>query len=317
MRKARPARTTAFRSSPRSESKRSLFLAVLIVFLATGVLYWGFANGTSSITNQERLQFVVYGRDTRVYSLGFQDGIHYVISYPAQFKIETPGGFGEYRVGALGHLASQEKDPQIIMRALSAASHSMVRYYFFHPQKTIWYESSTEPSSELPSFFDIFTSESNATLYDRIFLWQALARVSKGDVIAIPASDSTITNPGGDKALSNFKLQKQLEAYLFQEGYRKEDLNVQIIYEHSYKTADRISSILEGSGINVVDISQDVKPTEKPTRCKIAAASSKLLATKTATDLAYFFHCELGVEEIDHSDLQMRLGNVEKDWLIN
>lgn len=307
--------TKAFRASGRAASKRFLSIVVGIVSLAT-ILFLVLSLQKSGTISQERLQFVVYGKDTKVYSLGLTDGIHYVISYPAQYKIETPGGYGEYRVGALGHLVGQEHEARILTRAMSLAAHTMVPYYFYHPSKTIWYDSSTEESEAMPSWYDIATMDSNATLYERFMIWQAVARASRADVIAISAADAHVTNPGGDKALSNYKLQKQLEAYLFQETYRQEEMNIQIIYNTSYKTADRIASILEGAGINVVDISEALDDRQGEQPCVVAASTEQVRASKTAHDVASFYGCRLQVGDVDHSDIQLRLGTAEKTWLI-
>jgi hypothetical protein len=300
----------------RGPKRTFLYVCVGFVALATAYFFFGLSQSVA-IAKQERLQFVVYGEQTKVYSLGMRDGIHYVISYPAQYKIEVPDGYGNYRVGALGRLVYTEKKPELLIRTMSVASHTMLTHYFYRPTKTIWYESSTKESADLPSVYEIFTLESNATLYDRFYIWQALTRVRKGDVIPIPTADARETSPGGDKLLSNRKLQKQLEAYLFQEEYRAEELNVQIIYNLSYKTADRIGSIIEGAGISVVDISQTRKIEGEKGRCRLVAANAQVMQSHTAVDIARFFNCVLMTGDVDHSDLQLILGDQEEEWLIN
>src|SRR3990167_5657241 len=94
------------------------------------------------------------------YSLD-QKNINYLLFFSNSVKVIVPGGYGEYKVGAVGKLVSLEKNPEIIRKTFSAVTATLVDLYFY-PKKTTIYHQDNFNSNEIPTIKEIFLTNSNA-----------------------------------------------------------------------------------------------------------------------------------------------------------
>ena len=92
-------------------NKKNLFAFFIII----GLVYYLFKSITGSVflKGRDKINVVFYGENTRFYSLD-QKNISYLLSFPSSIKVMVPGGYGEYKVGAIGKLASLEKKTNYI-----------------------------------------------------------------------------------------------------------------------------------------------------------------------------------------------------------
>jgi len=271
-----------------------LFIFWLIFFIVTNLKRSVF------LSKKERVNILFYGKKTVVFSLALRNDLSYVIFYPTNLYLVVPGGYGFYRVGALGKLVSLEKKPEIFKKTFSANTSFFLDLYFYPKKEKIYYQE-VEEKNFWPSFFEIFFNSSNANFFDRIFCFYHfwLKKPSFYQKIEINSK--------------SFRRQDFFKKYLgvfYKKKYRKENLTVQIIYSKNYKVADLISQILEGEGIRVVDIS--IEPKDSSKKCFVFYSSKK--PSQTASDIAYFFQCELEKKDTPISDIIIKLGNLEKIW---
>jgi hypothetical protein len=289
--------------------KQSSKISILI-FLLIG-LYFIYKNITSSVflKGRDKINMVFYGENIRFYSLD-RKNVSYLLFFPNSLKVIVPGGYGQYKVGAVGKLVSLEKKPEIIRRTFSAATSSLIDLYFYPKETTIFHQDSLS-SDELPTFKEIFFTNSNANLIDRLFLFYFFTVSDREDYQTI---DLKPFESGHDNAtFDNNAFYKQFQGSFFQKTYRSYDINVQIIYTESYKTALSISQIIEGEGIRVVDLSSQ----EKSLSGCLLVADKKIMTTKTFQRLADFFKCHSKIGETTVSDIILQLGDLEKDWAVN
>src|SRR5689334_15962905 len=103
----------------KSGSKKPLILLILILFI--GYLGFRYIGSALTIFKKDRVNIVVYGQNTAFYSIGLSDAGNYIVPFYPDLKIELPGGYGMYRVGAIGKLVELEKKPDILRRSFSQA----------------------------------------------------------------------------------------------------------------------------------------------------------------------------------------------------
>jgi hypothetical protein len=222
-------------------------------------------------------------------------------------KVQVPGGYGEYRVGALGKLIGLEKDPTLLKRAFTYNSSSFVPYYFYPTQSSIYY-SPGEEGIHIPTLKDILSSQTNASLLDKLFIYSKFAAVSRNDFIAIDITKYS-EKVGEDQIFSSQDFKKKFIGYFYNKTYRTERRTVQIIYSKDYNTAAGIGNMLEGNGIRVVDISQ------RDTKNKYCVISEEQNENSiTVRDLSRFFGCENKKESSSLSDIVLTLGSLESEW---
>jgi hypothetical protein len=212
----------------------------------------------------------------------------------------VPGGYGNYRSGALNKLASLEKNPDIIRKAYSAATSSMVDLYFYPPEGTIFYKQSDETGFS-PTFYEIVLNPGNANFVDRLFILGSLLGKNKNSYKVIEVS-------------SNYTHEDFIEENMgifYKRSYRNGQLNVQIEYDDSYNTAHLLSQILDGEGIRVVDITRSGYPNDKP--CEVVTTKD-VMGTEAVSGIKNFFGCRVTIGEVSVSDIILRLGKLERDW---
>ncbi len=108
-------------------TRRNLFIAIIILLL----LYLLFRNLFSSLFFRriERVNIIFYGPTTRYYSFG--NDTNYLLPFSADTGVLVPGGYGNYRVGALGKLITLEKKSDLYQKIFSGNTLSFVDFYFF------------------------------------------------------------------------------------------------------------------------------------------------------------------------------------------
>ncbi len=287
-------------------SKRS---SIIFIFLIICFSYYLFKLITSSVflKDRDKVNVVFYGEGTRFYSLD-RKNVNYLMSFSNSVKVVVPGGYGQYKVGAIGKLANLEKKPEIIGRTFSATTSTLVDLYFFQKKTLIYYDNSNLRWS--PNFKEIFLTNSNANLIDRIFLYYIFSTNNKETFQII---DLRPFESGGNS--SNFdynSFYKKFQGSFFQRSYRDYDINVQIMYDTSYKTAQLIGQMIEGEGIRVVDLSNQGRSLKG---CLLITDKNTAM-TKAYLRLADFFKCKTRIGETTVSDIILELGELEKDWAI-
>ena len=284
--------------------------SIIFVFLLICLLYYLFKLVSSSVflKGRDKINVVFYGERTRFYSLD-RKNISYLLFFSNLVKVIVPGGYGKYKVGAIGKLASLEKKPEIVKKTFSAITSSLVDLYFYQKKTAIYYDNTD--LKQTPTFKEIFLTNSNANLIDRLFLLHIFLTNGKENfqVIDLRPFESGSNNDIFDQN----SFYKKIQGSFFQRTYRNHDVNVQIIYANSYKTAQLISQMIEGEGIRVVDLSNQNKILSS---CLLIANKNTIM-TKTYQHLEDFFKCKTQVGETTVSDIILELGNLEKEWAVN
>ena len=283
-----------------------------IFFVIVCLFYYLFKSVTSSVflKGRDKINVVFYGENIRFYSLD-QKNINYLLFFSNSVKVIVPGGYGEYKVGAVGKLVSLEKNPEIIRKTFSAVTATLVDLYFYPKKTTIYHQDSQNNSSETPTINEIFLTNSNANLIDRLFIFYFFTTSQKKDYQTIDLQPFEL----GDKdAIFDYNgFYKKFQGSFFQKTYRNYDINVQIVYTKSYKTALLLSQMIEGEGIRVVDLSIQ----NKSIKGCLLITNKETSTTKTYQRLADFFKCSLRIGKTTVSDIILVLGDLEKEWTIN
>ncbi|HEX7543166.1 MAG TPA: hypothetical protein VF385_03735 [Patescibacteria group bacterium] len=282
---------------------------VIIVFVIVCLLYYLFKSVTGSVflKGRDKVNVVFYGESTRFYSLD-QKSVNYLLSFSNLVKVIIPGGYDKYKVGAIGKLASLEKKPDIIKRTFSAMTSTLVDLYFYQKKTTIYYNNSS--LKQTPSLAEIFLTNSNANLIDKLFLLYIFSTNNKENFQTIDLGP--FESEGSNSIFDYNSFYKKFQGSFFQRTYRNYDINVQIVYTKSYKTAQLISQMIEGEGIRVVDLSnQDIN-----SRGCLLITDKNTSTTKTYQRLADFFKCRTQIGETTVSDIILVLGDLENEWAI-
>ncbi|MBI1862504.1 hypothetical protein HYS00_00090 [Candidatus Microgenomates bacterium] len=285
---------------------RRIIYGILILLIFVLLARW-FA-GSLFLNAPTRLQIVVYGQDTRIYSIDTEGNTHYIIHFASDEKIGVPGGYSYYRVGGLGKLVHLEKKPQILGRAFSLASSSFVSYYFNPPTDSVYYGGQVKDEVIMPNATELFRYESNANVFDRLYLFLHFLQVKKSDYLLLRGRGDAQDKNGARMFLPE-TFSKETEGFIFNAAYRRERQTVQILYTKYYNAARTVGNILEGNGIRVVDIKKAEKSNSK---CSIAGGEK----TETARAMKDFFHCALKPAKNEVSDILFDIRGIEKDWEI-
>lgn len=282
-------------------------LAVLICFLC--ILFIGRKLGQSLFFNpKDRIQILFYDVNTRIYSFGNSDGIHYFISFDPDTKMRVPGGYGLYRIGGLRKLIDLQKDSDILKRTFSIGISSYVPYIFYSQDSMIYYSDSKEEIRQtLPNFKDFFLSRSHVAFFDKLYLYFRFIGKKQNDFTEIDARTKIVNE---DKIFLDDVFSKTYIGYFYQRRFRQEQKTIQLLYESHYQTALYISRLIEGNGIRVNDLTQK-KVSEKG--CYIIESTSDYYS-QTAISLSEFFSCPIKKGRTEISDIIIYLGDIEKKW---
>ncbi len=283
---------------------------IILIFLLICLFYFLFKSITSSVflKGRDKVNVVFYGESTRFYSLD-QKNVNYLLSFSNLVKVIVPGGYGKYKVGAIGKLASLEKKPDIVRKTFSAMTSTLIDLYFYQKKTTIYYDNSS--LKQTPNFMEIFLTNSNSNLIDKLFLLYFFSTNNKENFQIIDLGP--FESEGSNSIFDYNSFYKKFQGSFFQRTYRNYDINVQIVYTKSYKTAQLIGQMIEGEGIRVVDLSNQ----DKNIRGCLLIADKNTSTTKTYQRLADFFKCRLQIGETTVSDIILVLGDLEKEWAVN
>ncbi len=290
---------------------RYIYIAVAI-FIVIYFLFKLVQLFTSSLffVDNSRINILFYGQETAYYSIDKKDARHYVMYFPADIKMQVPGGYGTYRVGSLGKLAKLDSNFELLKKTFSVGTTSFVTYYFYDDVDTVFYGNTVPEERKKPKISDIWFLKSNAGFFDKLYLTLTFLQKKKDEFYIIAYQEKE------NKALNDVFFQeesfiKNSIGLLYQSQYRDEQKSIQIQYATSYDVAQSVGSLLEGNGIRVSDISIDL---EKNKNCIIIESSE--VPSRTSQDLAAFFNCPIQKRKTDVYDIVFILGNEEKSWEI-
>lgn len=268
----------------------TLFVISILIILvsAHSILNSGFFKKSA------RVNILLYNASPVLYSIGKGDGIDYDTSFNPDLKVPVAGGFGRYRIGAIGKLAQLEKNSDIFQHTFSLLSSSFVTYYFHEPLGAIYFGKAKKVIST-PSISTLLFSPSNASVVDRIFLVSLFLRN--------PISDfRTLTFDSVDD------FNKSYLGYFYDRTYRDDKKTVQIIYREDAATASYLGQLLEGEGIRVADISQN----SNQSRCEVITNKN----SETSQAISSFFNCIQVPGDTGPYDILFKISSLEKNWEI-
>jgi len=282
-----------------------IVIFVYIIFLISRDLY-----ASAFFQKKDRINLVISQDQIAVYSLGLSDKVNYFIPFYPDLDVIVPGGYGYYRLGALAKLVSLEKNPDLFRKSYTLITSSFVDFYFYPslPSDKIEVIFGKEKRDFfLQRFYLIFFGKSNARFFDRLFLYLQFLGKTKGQFKII--GDLPTKIEGSRRVFSPNNFFETYQGLFYKKTYRSEQLNVQIVYTKSYKTAQFLTQILEGEGIRVVDLSQS---DNKEKNCFVFEDKKKF--SETAKSVSQFFACRLSVGKTGAYDIILKLGGVEEEW---
>lgn len=101
------------------------FLGIVLVLVCINIYKSAF------FQKVDRVNIVFNDERPSYYSFGISDNVNYYVPFFADLTVTIPGGYGQYRLGALSKLQELEKNPDIIKKTFSLMTSSMVNYYFY------------------------------------------------------------------------------------------------------------------------------------------------------------------------------------------
>ncbi|MCX7956219.1 MAG: hypothetical protein N2593_03920 [Patescibacteria group bacterium] len=277
-----------------------IFVFILLFFLFINQFF-----SSVFLKNKERINIIFYDKRVQYFSLS-SSGINYLINIPINTKVLVPGGYGFYRVGAVGKLAYLEKNPEIIKKTFSGTTSSFVDLYFYDNKDKIYYYEN-DKNSIIPRINFLFFSSSNANFFDRIILFFKLFNKRKSDYKIIDIKEFDILNQDD--------FNKLYQGIFYKKKYREIMSTVQIIYKKDYLTAYFLSQIINGEGIRVVDLDTDKnKRNNKIKNCEIITKE----INEISKNLAHYFGCNIKKEknELLISDIIFKIENLENYWSV-
>lgn len=274
------------------------FLPIAVSLFCVLMLFIVFHSIGSSIffSQKERINIVVYGARPMMFSIDLQDNINYAVSFYPDMEVKVPGGYGKYRIGALGKLVALEDKPEILSKTFSYATSTFVEYYFYPSNDVVHYGGNDDSSIRFPGIQEIMQMKSNAQFFDRIYLAYLFSKENQKQykqLRSLPADDFV----------------KKYQGYFYHKIYRQEKKNIEIIYSADYKTAETIGTLLEGMGIRVSDYKTS---TDHGKQCFVTEQTDHF--SDTAKDISSFFNCSLKKGNTDVYDIIFSMGNIEHEW---
>ncbi len=284
-----------------------LFLLIILIYIVGKNFY-----RSAFFQNKDRINIVFSDEHPTYYSMGLSDNVNYDVPFFPDLVVTIPGGYGEYRLGALGKLVDLEKNPDLIKKTYSLMTSSIIDYYFYRSassDKIKIYFGEKKENFFLPGSYLIFFGKSNAHFLDRLYVFMLFFGKTKGQF-------KIISNIPYDKQADGIVFSTQTffdtyQGYFYRTTYRNEKRNVQILYSKSYSTASKISQILQGEGIRVVDLSE-VNTQDR--NCYVKEDNKDF--SQTAKVIANFFDCKLVRSKTEAYDIILQLGKREGEWEI-
>lgn len=291
---------------------------IVILFLILFLTFFIFKNIQKSqfLKTKERINIVFYSQRPVFYSFS-NEGPQYYLFFDPKIKIQVPGGYGFYRIGALGKLIELEKRPDLYQKTFSLAVSSLVNLYFYPCKAKIYYNS--DNFSGINNFYASFFYCSNANLLDRFLVFYNLVK-HKSSLIGLKPEVSYKNNFFDDESFF-----KNNQGIFYKKINRNQNKTIQILYQDSYLSALKISQILEGEGLRINDIDQlrlyygrnpktKIRNLISINKCLVIEKDQK--PSFISRVLINFFQCQILQEDTEISDIIFILGEVEKDWSI-
>ncbi len=300
---------------PSKPLDRKIVLYLLAAFIISGyfVIKIGLEFSSSLFVQQpDRVNFVIYGEYPVFYSFGIKDVGNYAIPFYPDLKTQIPGGYGNYRIGAIGKLVELDKKPALFSKTFSSITSTFVQFYFYEGGEQVYYGGFKEQGSPKPQIMDILFMKSNASFWDRLYLTSFINKAQPSSLSSINALPYQKIKD--DTLLRTDNFLKKYIGLFYNKTYRNDNLNIQILYsnQENYPTAAMISDMLNGSGIVVGDISRRTSSSKK---CNIIEEAKT--PSKTAYNLSSFFNCEIKRGDTDVYDILFVLGDLEESWEVN
>jgi len=295
--------------------KTVLLLGVALCFLVLGIIFLRQVFSSAFFVKEDRINILFYSASPIYFSLEKGGGdVHYATTFNADSRAAVAGGYGIYRIGALGKLATLEKNPSLLEKTFSRITGSMIDYYFYPPGETIYYGSAE--TFRFPFFSEIFFGSSNAGFVDRMYIYLQFVGKHTTDFEEIKIKKIT---EGNSILLSDATFASQYLGYFYHKLLRAENKTVQILYVDSYAAAKNMSRIIDGEGIRVVDIdtegssNQTPSDTLKKQPC-IIMENIQGEFSQTARELSNFFSCRLSAGKGRVSDIVIKMGQAQGEW---
>lgn len=159
-------------------------------------------NQSLFFTKPDRVNIVFYSKKPTFVSLGIVDNINYIGFFDPELLVRIPGGYGRYKIGAIGRFAEIEKKPVIMQRAFSSIVSGYVDYYFYPKQSEIFFEGFdfdkkfTTPRLSILSVVWPSKLQTNATFLNRLYIYLALLNKQRSDFALISSSRFTTSQEG-------------------------------------------------------------------------------------------------------------------------
>ena len=289
------------------EAKRSLKTLVLsIISCFILVLFIVQLYKSLFITKPERINLLFLNQNPTLLSLSTVGESNYYLNLYPDLKLNVPGGYGDYRVGALVKLSQLEKDSGIISRAIGGSTFTFLNYYFY-PNNIQTYFGKIPTSKFNLNLKNIIFNKSNASFFDKAYLLIKILGVQNNNFIKLSAFEKINNNK--DLVFDSERFAEEYNGLFFQHTYRDERKSVQILYTNNYNSADIIAKILENNGIRVVDISKTDK-TDK--NCRVFEKAKKY--SLTSKNISTYLDCKLVNSDTEISDIVIFLGHKEELW---
>lgn len=283
--------------------KSLVFIAFFLFFIT--ILIFGLYNSLF-FKKPERINIFIFNEKPVLLSLStIGESSYYINLYP-DLKLNIPGGYGDYRIGALVKLSNIEKDNTIINRAIAGSLFTFLDYYFYTNDTQSIFGESKNPEFSL-NIKNLILNKSNASILDKIYLILKLVGIQNHNFVKLEAFE--MLNKNKDMVLDTERFIQEYNGLFFQHAYRDERKSVQILYTNNYKSADTIAKILENNGIRVVDISETNKTYKE---CKIIEKNKKY--SITSKKISKYLSCDLINADTGISDVVIYLGNIEELW---
>lgn len=271
----------------------------------------------------DRINIIFYGQNPSLISLGLEDDVDYLANFENDVEFLVPGGYGYYKVGAIGKLADIEDKPDLIAKSFSWGTSTYMHYYFYPSSPTVYRpvqsvdESGQAMMPDLSFFDSLFARglKSNAGLVDRIYIWYLLSTRSKKDffVIATNYITEAVDNPS-QAIFDKIAFNKKYQGFFYQNSLREEGAEVRLVYNKA-SAALILSSILEGQGIRVVDLAAwDQRDGKTLKKCRFYVSQDEKFEA-TADFIEQTFECSRTNRKNEDVDLEVVLGdNIESIW---
>lgn len=266
--------------------------------------------GSLFFLKKDRINVVFYGQQTVFLSLGLSDGVNYQISFSNDLLLQVPGGYGRYKVGALGRLGQLEKNPRLAAKTFSSAASSFVDFYFL-PKKTAIYTTPAAGNISLGEPIKILFStqyQSNASFAERVILLTKLVNKRKRDWTELETEKFAPDGMLAEKAFGD-----RYKGHFYQKSFRSEAKNIRLVYVKP-SAADVLTRIIEGEGIRVVDLERQTDEVSSREKCIIEDDFIQGKMSLTSRYLVRILGC--GVRKVGREgDLKLILApSLEAEW---